>query len=375
MSPAAAAVRRPRRALARVAAACLLAACVTTVEEAPLFDAAPPPPPTVPAAVTIPFGDAGQGQQQRAVAEFHLSILRQLQEAAVDRDPRTGEHDVDRLAALIAGCRRDDLPADVKARVDGYRLVELGLRFCERHAARTARIELLPPEPAADGAAVPIEQGVAALGAPLRFELRLPAPAEAVGLGGADEADPTAFLVQASVRDAFVEGSERTGSTTTVVRLPEAFALANGRELRVPFVVDVPVGEAAQRDVQVRVSLLPGYVRIGGESAPVPQTLLATAVATQWPVGYGAVAKAPLAELQAALRNFEPRTFPRAWLAAAAVPAGADREAAIGLLLEQVRFGRADQAQVAMAALRRVTGEPLLVGDRDAWLAWSQSRR
>jgi hypothetical protein len=57
------------------------------------------------------------------------------------------------------------------------------------------------------------------------------------------------------------------------------------------------------------------------------------------------------------------------------LPPGPDRETAIALLLDQVRFGRADQARVAMAALRRLTGESLLVGDREAWLAWSQTRR
>jgi len=180
--------------------------------------------------------------------------------------------------------------------------------------------------------------------------------------------------VHATIDDAFVEGSVRSHSTNEVRRLPAAFALADGRELRLPLVVDAPVGEAVRRTVTLRVSLLPGYVRVGGEVVPVPQTVLAAATVVQWPAGYGALAKAPLAELRTALRPFEPRTFPRAWLAATAAT-GADREPAIALLLEQVRFGRADQAQVAMAALRELTGERLLVGDRDAWLAWSQARR
>ncbi len=377
MSPAAAAARRLRRALARAAAACLLAACVTTVENVPLLDvkAAPAPPPDVPPSLTIPFGESVVGPQQLLVDEFYRSVLRQLQEAATDRDPATGRRDVDRLASLLARFERDDMPPGVKERVAGYRRIERGLRFCEGHAARAASVELLPPPAATDGTAIPLEAGAPALGAPLRFELRLPASGEPVVLGGVDDDEPVGFLVHAAIDDAFVEGSVRSYSRSDVVRLPAAFALGDGRELRVPIVVDEPVGEAVRRVVTVRVSLLPGYVGLGGEAVPVPETLLAARQCAQWPVGYGALAKAPLAELQAALRVFEPRTFPRAWLAATALAGGADREAAAALLLEQVRFGRADQAQVAMAALRELTGERILVGDRDAWLAWSQTRR
>jgi hypothetical protein len=55
--------------------------------------------------------------------------------------------------------------------------------------------------------------------------------------------------------------------------------------------------------------------------------------------------------------------------------------AAMRLLIEQVRFGRPDQAQVAMAALREMSGQssssvsaPAL-GDREAWLVWWAQRR
>lgn len=378
MSPAAAAGRRRRRAPWRVAVAVLLAACVTTVEEAPPLEFnAPPPPIEAPPSLTIPFGENVAGAQQQLVDEFYRSVLRQLQEAATSRDPATGRHDVDQLGALLARFERDDMPPGVRERVAGYRRIERGLRFAEGHAARAARVELLPAAPAADGAPVPVEQGAPALGAPLRFELRLPAGPEPAGLGGVDDDEPAGFLVHATIDDAFVEGSVRTFSRSDVVRLPDAFALADGTELRLPIAVDEPVGEAVRRVVTVRVSLLPGYVRLGGALAPVPQTLLAEAKVAQWPAGFGALQKAPLAELQAALRVFEPRAFPRAWLAAVAAAGApaADRESAIALLLEPVRFGRADQAQVAMAALRELTGERLLVGDRDAWLAWSQSRR
>lgn len=373
-SGAAGAARRWARACARCAVAVALAACVTTVEEAPLLEG-PAPPPTIPASLTIPFGGAPGQPQQQALDDVFRNVLRQLQEAATERDPATGRHDVERLGALLAQFDRDDMPPVMRERLAGYRGIARGLRFCEQHAVRAARLEQLPPAPGPDGAPTPMEAGAPALGAPLRLQLRLPPPPEPTRLGAADDDQPTAFLVQASVLDTYAEGSERGGSTMEVVRLPEGFAWAGGEDLLLPVAIDLPVADAVQRQTQVRVSLLPGYVQIDGELAPVPQTLLATANVAQWPVGYGAVAKAPLVELQAALRVFEPRAFPRAWLAAASVPPGPDRETAIALLLEQVRFGRADQARVAMAALRRMTGEPLLVGDREAWLAWSQTRR
>jgi len=378
VSPAAAAGRRRWRAPWRVTVAVLLAACVTTVEEAPLQAlGAPAPADVVPPSLTIPFGESVSGPQQRLVDEFYRSALRPLQEAATSLDPATGRHDVDQLAMLLARFDRADIPPGVRERVAGYRRIERGLRFCEGHAARAARLELLAPAPGSDGKAVPLEQGAVALGLPLQFELRLPAPADAVSLGGVDDDEPAGFLVHVTIDDAYVEGSVRSASSSAVIRLPAAFMLATGSELRLPVAVDEPVEDAVRRSVVVRVSLLPGYVRVGDEAVPVPQTLLAEAKVTQWPAGYGAVQKAPLAELKAALRVFEPRTFPRVWLAAVAAAGApaAEREAAVALLLEPVRFGRADQAQVAMAALSQLTGEQLLVGDRDAWLAWSQTRR
>ena len=52
----------------------------------------------------------------------------------------------------------------------------------------------------------------------------------------------------------------------------------------------------------------------------------------------------------------------------------AQQREACALLVDQVRFGRADQAQVAMAALQNVNGLSIAVGDRDAWLDWWQAR-
>ena len=95
---------------------------------------------------------------------------------------------------------------------------------------------------------------------------------------------------------------------------------------------------------------------------------------TQWPEGYEILAEQPLAGLTAALRDFNPKNFASAYLSALLVPPGQRRQAT-EMLIDQVRFGRADQAQVAMAALRKVAGVQIAIGDRDGWLEWWQSRQ
>jgi len=351
------------RALARVGALCALAGCVTTYEDAPLVqDDLARPEFAVPQ--TIPIEAASQDPNQLLVAQFYAVVLRQLHEAAEDGD-------LPQLEALLASHARDDLPPALRDRVRGYRDIARGLRF-SREAAQRAAVAL--GEVPAGEEAPPLEDGLPALGAVLRLELQLPAGAIPVTLGGRDDADPIGFLVAVTIDDSFVEGSTRSSSTNRFLWLPESFVLAGDAVLRLPVEIDLPGATAVRRDVHVRVDLMPGYVMVDGHRAPITQTAIAARTMTQWPVGYGTVAAAPLRELQAALQSFTPKTFPRAFLAAAATR-GADRETAIDLLLEQVRFGRADQAQVAMAALRSMTGLSFLVGDRDAWLAWSRDRR
>ena len=92
----------------------------------------------------------------------------------------------------------------------------------------------------------------------------------------------------------------------------------------------------------------------------------------QLPEGQEVTQKQPLAALKVALADFQPKNFGSAYLAALLL-SPADRLAAAELLVDQIRYGRADQAQVAMAALKRVSGLSLAVGDRDMWLDWWQS--
>jgi hypothetical protein len=128
-----------------------------------------------------------------------------------------------------------------------------------------------------------------------------------------------------------------------------------------------------RRELTVRVDLLPGYVATAGVRAPVRRTPLAATKTTQWPGGHRAIRERPLETLRAALRLGDPAHFPHVWLAAVFAPAEA-RPQVEQLLIDQVRLGRADQAQVAMVALRDL-GVADLPPERERWLAWWQSRR
>lgn len=361
-----------RRSAVALAVAVLLpaaAGCVTTYEDAPLPGGpAKPLPYAVP--VAIPIG-AGSGGDRRQLAAYARSVLQGLEDAARDRSGRDptgafGERAA-RLEELLARYDGKSLPSELAGPVGGYRLVARGLRFLQ-HVVGRAELSVSSGDGGATAAGAP------ALGAPLAFELRLPAPSAPVVLGGREDADPLAFVVVVAVEDAFVDGSTRSSRTQEFAWLPAALELGGDTMLRLPVAVELPGGSAVRREVHVHVDLMPGYVRQEGDRLPIERATIAARTVTQFPAGYDAVAAAPLAELQAALRTFAPRDFPRAWLAALATR-GADREQAIELLVQQVRFGRADQAQVAMAALRVVTGVLVPVGDRDGWLAWWQQRR
>ena len=156
--------------------------------------------------------------------------------------------------------------------------------------------------------------------------------------------------------------------------LPAALTLAGNQELRLPVGIDADAGGSVQRTVHLRVDLMPGYVMVEGVRAPVQRTGIGACTLTQWPRGYEALLAAPLQALERALRTFDQPRFATVFLAAA-LTRGEDREKAMALLIEPVRFARADQAQVAMSALRAISGQVHAVGDREAWLAWWQTRR
>ncbi len=360
--------------------ACFAAGCVTTYTPIDLVGQVSELPVSQPIAIPIL---AAQGGNNRLLLEFYSGILRRLQDAADDGD-------VALLDSLVASYDKPNIPGSVSQHLAGYRAIGRGIRF-RQHAIQKAVLELRLPDVAKPDAAKPAAAVVVgakgdggaesklvaapkvpALGKDLRLRLRLPAMANAVTLGGRNSRNPIGFSVSVTVEDEYVDGSSRSLHTDGVVWLPERFELVGDNELLLPIDVGAASGDAVRRNVTVRIDMR-GHVEIDGIRAPVKSTSIAAGSYTQWPAGYDIIAKQPLAALKLALGAFQPKNFASVYLAALKIPAAHQYEAC-ALLMDQVRFGRADQAQVAMAALQNVTGLSIAVGDRDAWLGWWQAR-
>jgi hypothetical protein len=345
--------------LAFAAAGLAAAACVTTYEEAPLFgEQQKQAPKAVP--VAIPFPDSDASPDEQLLLEFYGRIFERMQAAVSERDPV-------QLDALIASYDRPELPPRLRRALESYAAVALGMHF-QQHAATATTITLVAPEGTEQ------RTGAPPVGAPLLFQVEIAPGPGAVRLGARDDDDPTGFAIAVAIDDTFVDGSTRSSTAQDFAWLPKAHQLADGERLRLPIEVAVPLGRAVRRVVHVRVDMMPGYVRIDGRRAPVRRWAIGASTATQWPDGYEEVAKAPLQALREAIRLGDPAHFPDVFVAAA-FARGEERDQAVAMLIDQVRFGRPDQALVAMTALREATGENLPAADREAWLAWWQARR
>lgn len=358
-----AAGRRSARAWLAPVAAVLAAGCVTTYEPVDFTNpdseliAAPP--------IVIPIGDFRGNSNNKLLLEFYSGILRRLHEAASDGD-------VALLDSLVTAYDRPSTPDSVKEHLKSFRAMGRGIRF-RQHVARKATFELrLSPVDIAAGKKTPVEDRVEpALGEELRLDLRIPAMAEPVLLGGHEHTDPFTFSVSVTVEDEYFDGRTRSSHTDGAVWLPQSFNLADGNELTLPVNIDRVTDDAVRRHVIVRVDMR-GHVLIDGIRSPVQSTTIGAGSFTQLPAGHEIIQAQPLAALKLAIADFQAKNFASAYLAALLMPQ-ADRVAAATLLVDQIRYGRADQAQVAMAALKRLSGLSLAVGDRDAWLAWWQT--
>lgn len=356
-SPVAAPPDRPRRVVGRataLAALLLGSACVTEYEAAPLVDVSLVQPEFA-IAQSIPFGEVATSAEDQVLLDLYASVFQRLQLAVEEDSPAT-------IDALVAAYDRGALPAWVAERFEGYRNLGEGLRFL-RHARERSSVALpaAEPPPLADGNV-------------LEFTFELPPFVEPVVLGGREDADPTVFAVALTVEDAFVDGSSRRYSHQDFVRLPQRQVLAGEAGLRLPIRVDLPTNGAVMRTANVRVDLMPGYLLVGERRAAVRLSTLAAAAATQYPAERADVLAEPLSALRAALQQGGLANARRAWLAAQATR-GDDRRSAEALLIEAVRTASAEPAANAMAALQALTGVRILVGDRDGWLAWWQSRQ
>ena len=344
----------------------LAAGCVTTYEPADRED--PKSELIAVAPVVIPLGEVevdGNGNNS-LLLEFYNGILRRLHEAAEDGD-------VAMLDSLVTAYDKPSTPESVKQHLNSFRAMARGLRF-RQHVASRAVFELrLSAADIAAGNKTPVAERVEpALGEELQLDLRIPAMAEPVLLGGHEHSDPFTFSVSVTVEDEYFDGRTRSSHTDGMVWLPQSFNLADGNELTLPVDIEAATDDAVRRRVYVRVDMR-GHVQIDEIRSPVKATTVGAGSFTQLPRGHAIIKKQPLVALKMALADFQPKNFASAYLSALLL-SPADRLQAATLLIDQVRYGRADQAQVAMAALKRVSGLSLAVGDRDAWLAWWQTK-
>lgn len=348
---------------AALSAALSAAGCVTTyqpfdeAEEAAQLAAINVP-------LAIPFPDIGANDDP-LLRQFYDGIVRRLQGAADDGDWRL-------IDALVDSYDRPELPPAIGEQVRGYRGVARGIVLAQ-HMQAQASLRVVGPQVVAPQNGKPVEPPTPPLGESLRLELRIPAANDPVLLGGGDDRDAIAFTVAVTIEDDYGNGSSRSTHVDDIVRLPMAFALRGDNVLTLPIDVDAMPGDAVRRTVYVRVDLMPGHVVIGDMRSPVRRVTVAAGSWTQLPVGYEVLAREPLRALQKALRPFSRDNFAAAYLAAIAAPP-AQRDQVVDLLIDQIRHGDSSQAQVAMAALREVTGAMVPIGDRDTWLAWYQTQ-
>lgn len=356
--------RSLRACLASLSVVFATGGCVTTYTPVDLTD--PESELIVQAPVAIPIGDFGEGKKNRLLLEFYSGILRRLHEAAEDGD-------VALLDSLVAAYDKQSTPEGVKQHLKSFRAIGRGILF-RQHVQKLATFELRQSvrDKAVGKDTAPEDRIEPPLGQQLQLDLRIPAMAQPVLLGGQGHNDPFTFAVSVTVEDEYSDGRTRSSKTDGVVLLPQSFTLADGNELTLPVNIDEATDEAVRRRVFVRVDMR-GHVEIDEIRAPVKSATIGAGSFVQLPEGHEVIKQQPMAALKLALADFQKKNFASAYLAALLMPQ-AERVAAAGLLMDQVRYGRADQALIAMASLKRLSGLSLAVGDRDAWLAWWQTK-
>jgi hypothetical protein len=317
-------------------------------------DVAPDPVEALPlATVTVPFEGGGDGARA-AVDAWYASIVRQMQDALLARDPAVFED-------LLERHSRADAPAWARRKMQRFVALAAGLRF-ELHAAAAGVIE------SSDGTVV--------LGEPMPFEFRLRAeghpdielPDSKHAAGGAR------FLVSFQVQDFDCYGNRTERAASQLIELQRSVSFRDGAALELPFVVAALAPEGAMRRVGLMVELLPGNLLLAGEPIPNGRVPVARHGLDVYPRNVSLVRDHPFTNLRNALLLGDPAHFDHVYLAARFMPEE-HREAAIRLLVRSVRLGSAVQGRVAMASLAVLTGASPAVGDRDGWLRWWQDRR
>lgn len=338
--------RRVTLRAAPLVLAVVTAACVTyDVESEPVID-----PAVVAQPLAIPIGaPAGQSPNARAVDAYYVSVVSQLQDALLERDPEL-------LGALIAMHDRAGAPDWARERIAQFRWLVRGLRF-ELHAEAATTLELSGETPA--------------LGEAMAFRLRLGEAGEpGITVPGLDRGDAHArVLVSVVVQDEDCYGGRTRREFSEILPVEHTVRFDDGDELDLPFGLPELAPEGCYREVDVTCDLLPGQVLVDGEVVPGQRARLGRVRVPLFPRGIDSVRENPYTHLSRALELGDPKHFDNVFLAARLMDDGF-RDDAVRKLIQRLRVGRADVGRVCMAALRELTGEPISVEDRDGWLQW-----
>ena len=330
----------------------LLAACGTAPEgDDPLAQATA----LDSSALVIPFGEDAVADED-ALGTFYANVLQRMHEAYGERDSQGRLTGLDNLQRLLQLYRTEAAPDWAVQHLDGFAAAAEGAVF-EQHVQARSRIELPQDVP---------------LGQNLVVRLRVDGmPGRTVRLGGEQDEKPFFLTAWFEFADAYVDGSTRRQEGEAVVRLPRAHELTEASPLELPLELGAAPAGAVRRKVSVRIDMLPGHVGTGDTTCPVRRAPMARAATEQLPPGADKLRTAPLASMREAMAIGDAARFPAVFLSASFLPEEQRREG-MELLVQWVRLGRADQALVATAALRELSGEPITVGDRERWLAWWQ---
>lgn len=322
-----------------------LSACVVT----PAGD-----DPTVARSVVVMQLPGGAAPSEAPLVEFYHGLLERLRDAY--REGRLAE-----LQQLLQSYGGPAAPEFARASMDSFAHAALGLQF-EKHCLANARLEAIGEGPT--------------IGRAAQFALQLPPMAgHLVRLLRNGGGEPTSIGLHFGIEDTLLDGSSREQTVNDTLRLPRDVELGGPTGvLQLPFELGAEPSAAIRRRISVTVSLLPGYVEVDGTAAPVRRTTLATVTLLQYPDGDGPIRAQPLRTLRAAMALGDAPHLPHVLLATMFAQ-GDEQEAMLPLLVQWVRLGRDDQATVAMAGLRELTGQPFAVGDRQRWLQWWQERR
>lgn len=343
-----------RGALGVALAPLFLAGCVTTEWEETAGSVET-------GSVVIPI--VGIGGAQNPLGAYYESVAHLLFDAVLDRDPG-------RLRQLCNAHDRASAPQWARDQISRYRRVASVLD-AELWFENEVELAIRPTLDADTGT---VTHHVPALGEGVPMVLEVPGGAAlGVRLEGGSSDRAARFHVVIDIADRGCLGGTVERRFNHVLSPAEAFEVGADR-FAIPFDLDALSPAGVVRVVRARVEWLPGNVWVEGEALPNQRVICAEQTFEFYPLGAEKIRQAPLQTMRNALRSGEPRHLDNLYLAARFMT-DSDRDAALELMVEQVRLGDRVRARACMASLSVLTDAAISVDDREGWLRWWNARQ